>query len=220
MSYQLQLSSRLPRSMDPLSFICVVTVASPGTHIFSIPVYFKTTRKQQIKDILALLDYVSSAHEIEICLSFICPSSIYRTSVRQSVRVAIISESNAQMFFFSNFGCFFPGLHARRVFFSEITNIFRFYRSKRLLLPQTTFELFQTPPEFSSQWSSQKNYFGFFKFLVTIFPRFFFVSFSLTLDPMVAKTSKRYSSLQSLLNVSKHLLNFFLIDPYKTVFDF
>ncbi len=41
---------------------------------------------------LALLDYVSRAHEIEIC-----PSSVVRPSSvgRPSVRVAIISELNA-----------------------------------------------------------------------------------------------------------------------------
>ncbi len=34
---------------------------------------------------------------------------------------------------------------------------------KRLLLPQITFESFQTFSEFSSQWSSEKYYFRFLK---------------------------------------------------------
>ncbi len=40
----------------------------------------------------------------------------------------------------------------------------------------------------------------------------YFLSFSLTWDPMGAKISKRYSSLKSLL---KTFLNFLLSGPYK-----
>ena len=54
--------------------------------------------KSIVLDFLALLDYVGRAHEIEIC-----PSSVIRPS---SVRVAIISESNARISF--KFGFCFP----------------------------------------------------------------------------------------------------------------
>ena len=81
---------------------------------------------------------------------------------------------------------------------------------KTLLLPQITFESFQTFSEFSSQWSSQKYCFEFLKFWVFLY--FTVFSFSLTWDPMAAKTSKRYSCLY---------LNFLLIGPHKsTVLDF
>ena len=52
------------------------------------------------------------------------------------------------------------------------------------------------------------------------FSRFFF-SFSLTWDPVGAKTWKRYSSLKSRLNDSKLLMNFLLGGPHKrTVLEF
>ncbi len=71
---------------------------------------------------------------------------------------------------------------------------------KTLLLPQITFESFQTFSD-SSQWSSQKYCFGFWNFECLIFREF--VSFSLTWDPMGGKTSKCYSSLKSFLNPFK-----------------
>ncbi len=52
-----------------------------------------------------------------------------------------------------------------------------------------------------------------------IFKEYF--SFSLRCDPMGAKTSKRYSSLKSLLNPLKLFLNFVLSGPHKSaVLDF
>ncbi len=48
-----------------------------------------------------------------------------------------------------------------------------------------------------------------------------FYSFSLTLDPMGAKTSKRYSSLKSLLNPFNLFQNFLLSGSHKsTVLEF
>ncbi len=47
-----------------------------------------------------------------------------------------------------------------------------------------------------------------------------YFSFSVTWDPMGAKTSKRYSSLKSLLNPFKLFPNFLLIGPDKVVLDF
>ncbi len=44
-----------------------------------------------------------------------------------------------------------------------------------------------------------------------------FCSFSLTWDPMGDKTSKRYSSLKSLLTPFKLFLNFLLIGPHKGI---
>ena len=81
---------------------------------------------------------------------------------------------------------------------------------KRLLLPQIDIESCEPFSEISSQWSSQKYSFGFF---------FFFVS--VTWDPMGVKTSKRYSSLKSLLNLFDMFLNFLINGPRKgTVLDF
>ncbi len=65
-----------------------------------------------------------------------------------------------------------------------------------------------------------KLLFGFLKFWVFYFSQFLF-SFSLTWSPMAAKTSKRYSSLKSLLNPFKLFLNVLLGGPHKsTVLDF
>ncbi len=54
---------------------------------------------------LALLDYVSRAHEIAIC-----PSSVVRPSVRQSVLQLSLHG------FLSNFSCVSPGQYARAFF--------------------------------------------------------------------------------------------------------
>ena len=91
---------------------------------------------------------------------------------------------------------------------------------KTPLLPQITFEYFRTFSDFFYQWSSQKYCFEFLKFRVFDFSGFFF-SFSLTWDSMGAKTSKRYSSHKSLLNLFNLFLNFLLNGPQKsTVLDF
>ncbi len=119
----------------------------------------------QFVTFLALLDYVSRAHEIEIR-----PSSVV---CRPSVAL-IISEVIG---FLSNFSCGFP-------------------------------------------WAICPD--GFIiceKIFFLIFNEYF--SFSLTWDPMGAKTSKRYSSLKTLLNPFKLFLKFFLSSPDKsTVLDF
>ncbi len=71
--------------------------------------------------LLALLDYVNRAREIEICLS-----SVLRPSVvsRPFFRVAIISDSNARIS--SNFGCCFPLDQTLGLFFRifEKKNVF------------------------------------------------------------------------------------------------
>ncbi len=78
---------------------------------------------------------------------------------------------------------------------------------------------FQTFPEFSSHWPSQKHCFGFFKFEFTIFHDFFF--FFVKMGPRGSKTLKRYSSLTSLLIFFQAFPGFVLIGPHKcTVFDF
>ena len=89
-----------------------------------------------------------------------------------------------------------PGMEFLRIFFFVFVNHVNIgpYGSqhfKMLLLPQTTFESFQTFSEFSSRWSSQTYCFGFLQFWVFNFSKFFF---ALTWDPMGAETSKRYSS--------------------------
>ncbi len=115
--------------------------------------------------ILALLDYVSS--------SWNCPSF---------VRVAIISEANAHIAF--------PGAHARTFFFSLYVYSFWFFlwifvvfvkmgphgskKFKTLLPLQIAAESFQTSPEISSQWSSQKCCLSNFKILsLRFFTNFF-----------------------------------------------
>ncbi len=64
--------------------------------------------------LLSLLDYVSRAHEIEIC-----PSSI----VRPSVRVAIISEAIAQISF--KFWLLLPLSHMLRRFLALLDSVSR-----------------------------------------------------------------------------------------------
>ncbi len=106
---------------------------------------------------LALLDYVSRAHEIEIR-----PSSVRRPSVRLWHRLSL----NFMHGFLSNFSCGFPWAICPDIFFifKKIKN-FNFLRIffifvnmgpsesknfKTLLLLQITAESFQTFPEFSS----------------------------------------------------------------------
>ncbi len=53
---------------------------------------------------------------------------------------------------------------------------------KKLLLPQTGFEVFQTSSEFSSQWSSQEYSVDFLNFKLPIF-HIFFETFEFTIVP-------------------------------------
>ncbi len=115
--------------------------------------------------------------------------------------------------------------HTRRVFFSEIlknksfstfSGIWFFFANtgayiwsknfKTLLLPQITFDSFQTFSDFASQLSSQKSCFWVFEYTICF-------SFLLTWEPM---GTKRYSSHKSLLKFSKLLLNFLLSGPHKS----
>ena len=86
-----------------------------------------------------------------------------------------------------------------RIFFFVFVNMgpYGSQNFKRLLLPQITFESFQTFSEFSSERSSQKYCFGFLSlwFFTNLF------SFTLTCYSVGAETSKHYSSLKSLLNL-------------------
>ena len=75
---------------------------------------------------------------------------------------------------------------------------------KTLLLLQIAAESFQTFSEFSSQWSTQNYVWDFWNFENWNFND----SFSLTWETKGAKTSKRYSSLKSVVN------------PFKLFFDF
>ncbi len=122
------------------------------------------------KSFLALLDYVSTAHEIEIRPSSVSPSV-----------ASIISEPIAWISF--KFWLLLPlghtpGLLNKKMYFFRIffINMRPYMGTKNLQtlrFPQITFESFQTFPEFSSQWSSQKYCFGFFKFWVYDFSHFF-----------------------------------------------
>ncbi len=62
----------------------------------------------------------------------------------------------------------------------------------------------------------RRLFFIFEKKIFFTFYEYFSFSFSLTWDPMGAKTSKRYSSLKSLLNPFKLFLKFLLSGPHKS----
>ncbi len=110
--------------------------------------------------ILALLDYVSRAHEIEIR-----PSSV-RPSV-SSIISEVIAWISLKLRLWLHLG------HMPRNFFMIFLRIFFVFVNmgpygsqnvQTLLLPQIAFESFQPFPEFSSQLSSQKYSLGFLKF--------------------------------------------------------
>ncbi len=127
-------------------------------------------RLYQNEQFLALLDYVSRAHEIEIRPSF----------VRLWHRLSLKFLHG----FFSNFSCGFPWAICPDGFFISFVN--------------------------------------FFLFFIFYFLRIFFVFVNMgPYLPMGAKTSKRYSSLKSLLGPFKLFLKFLLSGPHKsTVLDF
>ena len=114
--------------------------------------------------------------------------------------------------FFSNFICWLPRAIRRAFFFNfgekiGFLRIFFFFFNKgrhgsknikTLLLLQIAAESFQTSPESSSQWCSLRYCFVLLKFWVYGFNAFSL--FSLTWDPMEAKSSKRYCLLKSLYN--------------------
>ncbi len=88
-------------------------------------------------------------------------------------------------------------------FFSVFVNMRPYGRQnfKTLLLPQITFDSFQTFLNFLlSGPHKSSTVLDFWNFELLIFHDLF--SFSSTWDPMGAKTSKRYSSLKSILNFS------------------
>ncbi len=174
-------------------------------------------------EFLALLDYISRAHEIAICLS-----SVVRPSVSPG-RVAIISELNARISFSFSYG--FPWAIPSDIFwiFEKRNSIFlRIFfvfvnmgpyggkNFKTILLLQIAADSFQTFPEFSSQWSSQNTLGIFWNFENWKFNEFY--SFSLTWDAMGAKITKRFSSYKSETNVLKLVLNFSPNGPHKTTF--
>ncbi len=130
---------------------------------------------------LALLDYVSRAHEIAIC-----PSSVRRPSVRPSVSQLSLNLMHG---FLSNFICGFPWairsdifwIFEKKFFLDFLWIFFVFvnmgpYGSenlKTLLLLQIAAKSFQTFPEFSPQWSSQNYVWDFWNFEFLIFNDFF-----------------------------------------------
>ncbi len=134
--------------------------------------FFTNCVKTHLQDrLLALLDYVSRAHEIEIH-----QSSLVRPSV-----ASIISEVTAWISF--KFHLWLPLGHMPRCFFQkfffDFLRIFFIFVNmgpygsqniKMLLLPQITFASFQT---FSviSEWSSQKVLFWIFEIRVYYFSR-------------------------------------------------
>ena len=117
---------------------------------------------------LALLDYVSRAHEIEICPSFV----VRRPSVRPSVSQLSLNLMHG---FLSNFGC--CSLWAIRwdVFWILKKKCFRIFfwfvnmgphgsPDFKTLLLQIAAKSFQTFSEFSSQWSTQNYIWDFWNF--------------------------------------------------------
>ncbi len=121
-------------------------------------------------------NYVSRANEIEIR-----PSSV-RPSVRPSSVCGIDYLWSYCMDCFQISVVAFPGSYAQKFFFDFLGFFFFVFVNmgpygsqnfKRLLLPQITFESFQTLSEISSQWSSQKFCFGFWNFEFLIFYDFF-----------------------------------------------
>ncbi len=127
---------------------------------------------------LSLFDYVGRAHGMGLC-----PSSVSQLSQNPLSR------------FISNFSCGFPWaippdfvyIFWKKNAFSNFSGRFFVFvlnhvnmgpygsqNFESLLLLQITFESFETFSEFSSLLSSQKYCFGFLKFWVFEFPRFFF----------------------------------------------
>ncbi len=169
--------------------VCVAIIPVPNVRI-SFKLWLLVLLNYTQWQFLAMLDYVSRAHEIEIC---------------PSIRLWHQLSLNLLCGFLSKFGCCFPWaicpevfwIFERKMIFGFLWIFFVFvniglYGSKNfktLLLPQITFESFQTFSEISSQLSTLKECFGFLKFLVYDFSRFFF-SFSSTWDPNGSKNFK------------------------------
>ena len=160
---------------------------------------------------LALLDYVSRAHEVAIC-----PSPVVRPSMSQL-------SLNFMHGFLSNLSCGFPCIFGKKMFFLFIflgiffifVNMGPYGRQdfKTVLLLQITAESFEAYNDFPN--GPHKNTFG-------IFENWNFnelYSFSLTWDPMGVKISTRYSSYKSQLKVFKLLLNFLPNGPHKITFE-
>ena len=120
-----------------------------------------------------------------------------------------------------------PGPYAQTIFHFWKKNVWIFLRifficinmgpygrqNFQTLLLQIIAESFQTFPEFSSQWSSQNRVWDFWNFEHWNFNEFYL--FSLTLDPIGVKISKRYCSYKLQPKVLKLVLNFPPNGPHK-----
>ncbi len=123
----------------------------------------------------------------------------------------LLWSSQKYCFGFFNFWVFdFSGL-----FFGFVNmGPYRSQNFKTLLLPQITFESFQTFSEFSSQWSSRKYCFEFL-----IFQNFSFVF--INMGPYGSQNFKTLLPHKPLLNLSKLILNCLLSGSHKcTLLDF
>ncbi len=168
---------------------------------------------------LALLDYVSRAHEISKFVRLLsvrpCRNYLCTYNARNSFKFWLLLPLSHRLKHFLNFwkkNFFFV-----RIFFAFVN--MGPYGSPDLetLLLQIGAESFQTFSEISSQWSTQNYGFDFWNFENWNFLMILF-SFSLTWDPMGVKISKRYSSYKSQPKVFKVLLNFLRNGPHKTMF--
>ncbi len=127
-------------------------------------------------------------------------SVVCRPSVSQS-------SLNLMHRFLSNFDCCFPWAIRSDIFNFWNLNLYLFFANIFLFRyhgtlwekkiqngtpPTNCSRKCQISPAISSQWSSQRYCFGFCNFEFTILTNF--LSFSLTWDPMGAKSSKRYVS--------------------------
>ncbi len=153
------------------------------------------------RSLLALLDYVSRANEIEIRPSSVC-SIDYLWSYCMD---------------FFKFQLWLPLGHMPRLFFIfEKKNCLNFYEyfsfsltwdpmgaktSKRYSSFKSLLNPFNLFLNFLLSGPDKSTVLDFWNFEFLTFQEF--CSFSLTWDPMGAKTSKRYSSLKSLLNPLK-----------------
>ena len=146
------------------------------------------------------------------------PSSVVRASLVRPSVASIISEVIAWIFL-----KFYLWL-----FMGHISRLFSFLKKNydfvRIFFPWDPMgaKTWNATPPSNHFWIRPNGFWNFFSVVLTKVPLWifeilifafsgFFFLFSLTWDPMGAKTSKIYSSLKSLLNPFKLCLNFLLV---------
>ncbi len=167
---------------------------------------------------LGLLDYARRAHGMG-SLSGVCVAIISEHIMSRYLSIVASPGPYPRRFLNLKKKCIFKIFRISGFFFFVFVNMGPYgSQNFKMLLLQITFESFHFFLLSGPQKSTVLDFWTLSLWFFTILT--FFVSFSLTWNPMGAKTLKCYASLKSLLNFSQRFLIFFWVVLTKVLFYF